>query len=172
MKKKGFTLIEVLVASAIFFILIQAVYDFYIHNAAIMDQEKKKAQIDMVSQSIMDQISQSLKISYRYDSGKSLIKVKEGGGGISMVVPKGNTSPYYDPANALNLSFTEDTSSRSLVIKRSDISGSQTILEGHVDDFSVTDENGCYKVLLKINYGFADMTRDFVVYYYPREVDK
>lgn len=173
MKKKGFTLIEVLLATAIFFMLIQVAYGFYIHNLTIMGQEKKKAQIDILSQSIMDQINQSLKVAYRYDDeGKSLIKVNEDGSGISMVIPKGNYSSRYDPANALDLSFTENASNRSLVINRSDISGSRIALKGFVDDFSVTDENGCIKILLKIDYGFDHMFRDFVIYYYPREVDK
>lgn len=65
MKKKGFTLIEMVVVAAIFLILITAGYDFFANSIKTGNEEKHKANIDNQVKDTMDFINDSLKSSWQ-----------------------------------------------------------------------------------------------------------
>lgn len=65
MKKKGFTLIEMIVVAAIFLILITAGYDFFANSIKTGNEERHKANIDNQVKDIMDFINDSLKSSWQ-----------------------------------------------------------------------------------------------------------
>ncbi|CDF57615.1 prepilin-type N-terminal cleavage/methylation domain-containing protein [Thermobrachium celere] len=133
MKKKGFTLVELLVVSAILLILIDVGYRFFNNNYKVLQEEKKKAYIESQVKSFMDYVMQSLQMAYqedivvkkhdRYDSKDELV----------MYVPKGNGDFILDQ-DKTNADMIEVYSlSDEIHIQKNNTEN--IILDGNIEDF-------------------------------------
>lgn len=164
MKKKGFTLIEILVVSLVLMIIIELTYNFFISNIKISTDERKKAYIESNVKNLMDYMIQSMQSSFQ-DTINSASTDE-----LTLKIPKNNnSSDSSNISNCIPIMFKYDNANKSInIIKDSNTTSS---LLGYVDNFIVTKDlyNNCINIKILINYNIRDLKRTYEINYNIRK---
>ncbi|MCX7911183.1 MAG: prepilin-type N-terminal cleavage/methylation domain-containing protein [Endomicrobia bacterium] len=188
MKRKGFTLIEILIASAILFILFEVGYYFYTSNFKYLKEEKDNAYIEAEVKSFMDFTNQSLKMAFQ-----NTISVNTDE--IEMELPLDDKQVIYDDYNNKKLIIKKliiKKEGNSIIItqqkkekksatadpkeeKKSAIEGQkeeeeekEKILSDKIKLFEIKKENNCIEINFKVNYD-RGAEREYSIKYNIRE---
>jgi prepilin-type N-terminal cleavage/methylation domain-containing protein len=172
MKKKGFTLIEIIVVSAIFLIIIGASFDFYISNIKILKMEKQKAYIDSEVKSLMDYINQSLQAAWQ-----NTIEIEKDENKITMVIPKDNTisAPSDEGGNnGIIFTFQKEGSSIKITKEQQGVPTAESYsLQGLVKEFEVKQEpegSNLVVITLTVDYEIEGKeNKNYSIYYNIRK---
>lgn len=169
MKKKGFTLVEILVVSVIFMILMQAIYSFFIRNIKIANDEKNKAYIDNQAKTIMDNIGQCLKNSWQETI--DTVDKKDTSKGIELEIPRDKNSSVYEGSNSDLYRFEMDSKNKAVKVtkKEGKSENIEYVLSGYVDDFTITKDESYIIIKLKVDYKIRDLNREFKLHYNIRK---
>ncbi|QCX32669.1 prepilin-type N-terminal cleavage/methylation domain-containing protein [Caloramator sp. E03] len=169
MNKKGFTLIEILITSAVLFILLGALYSFFNSNYKILFEEKRKAYIESQVKSFMDFTMQSLQMSYQ-----EKIEVTDGGKKLILYLPPNDDSKVeFDAEKSVNIEINYEDD--SIVITKNGVD--KTILKGFVKYFEIKKilyDNGdleSIEIKFKVNYDFKfrNIDKDYLIKYNIRK---
>lgn len=173
MKRKGFTLIEILIASAILFILFEVGYHFYTSNFKYLKEEKDKAYIEAEAKSFMDFTNQSFKMAFQnkidaVDTNGDTIYDE-----IQMELPLNDTQLIYEADNKKNLTIKRDGNSIKIIQQKTEnaiaaLPEEKEILSGKINLFEIKKENNFIEINFKVNYN-KGIEREYSIKYNIRE---
>lgn len=173
MKKKGFTLVEILVASAILFILFEAGYSFFINHYKLLQEEKKKAYIESQVKSFMDYTMQSLQMAYQEKITVKNHDVHREVDELVIYVPKDNNQIDYSESNSYRIEIY-NLDDKIYITKTNGVSTSKSVLDGYIKEFNITtkpetiDENNKLEYVqidFKVDYKIRNIVRDYSIKY-------
>lgn len=181
MKKNGFTLIEVVVATAIFLILAVTVMDFFTNNIKIAKEEQQKAYIDSQVKNVMNYVQQSLQMSWQEsinnkdtaigNSAEDVEGIKSQF--IEMEIPNNNNNAENANQNTKLVikQVGEDITGNKIEVIKND-SAPQPLLEGYVKSFNVKISGYFVAIGLDIDYSpliKRNLSKTFNIYYNIRK---
>ncbi|MCX7884421.1 MAG: prepilin-type N-terminal cleavage/methylation domain-containing protein [Caloramator sp.] len=171
MKKKGFTLIEIIITSAILFILIGSLYSFFNSNYMILFEEKKKAYIESQVKSFMDFTMQSLQMSYQE-------KIEADDDKLILYLPIDNNSQVeFDSTKSIKIEIYYDKGSIFISKIQNGIKSDKTLLSGNIKYFKIekilngNGNLGGIEIKFKVNYDFKfrNLYKDYLIKYNIRK---
>lgn len=171
MNKKGFTLIEILITSAVLFILLGALYSFFSSNYIVLFEEKKKAYIESQVKSFMDFTMQSLQMSYQEKIEVDEDKL------ILYLPPNDDSQVEFDDVKSTKIEVFYNNSSIIITKTQNGSRIDKAILTGYVKSFKIRKilyDNGnldSIEIKFKVNYDFKfrSMDKDYLIKYNIRK---
>lgn len=184
MRKKGFTLVELLVVSVILLILLDAGYRFFINNYRVLQEEKKKAYIESQVKSFMDYVMQSLQMAYQEDIVVKKHDIHTDTDELVMYIPKENSDIALNnnKSNAYKIEIFR-LDDEIYITKTNGVSLNKKILDGHIEDFSFETQtekmnlqkpDGTFEekealkyieIKFKVDYKIRGIKRDYSIKY-------
>lgn len=173
MKKKGFTLVELLVASAILFILLESMYSFFYSHYKILQEEKKKAYIESQVKSFMDFTMQSLQMAFQEKITVKNHDVHTNKKELEIYVPKDNNQIDFSEDKSYKIEIY-NLDDEIYISKTNGVSTHKSILDGHIKEFNITtkpeiiSENTNIEYVqidFKVDYKIRNITRNYSIKY-------
>lgn len=178
MKKKGFTLAEMIVVSAILLILISMGYDFLINNYKFLEREKNKTYIETQVKSFLDFVNFSLQNAFQSDKAikvingveKEIDEKKINVDELYIVVPQNNNIVYYDetvPDEEQGNVYEIYSYNRTLFIEKN--GQIRRLLEGRVENLQISKNNSFIHLKLVVDFKSNGVIREYTVNYNIRQ---
>ncbi|MEZ0536226.1 prepilin-type N-terminal cleavage/methylation domain-containing protein [Caldicellulosiruptoraceae bacterium PP1] len=156
---KAFTLIEIIIASAILIIILTAVYSFFNSNFKIISRESKKTNIDSQAKTLIDNINQWLQMAdqntIQYNEFRNVLD-------NSINYKKVQFTIYQPSTTDIKIMFYPNTS--SITIWNGSISNKY--LDGYIDDMQVDFQSGSYiNIKIIVNYKMNNIKKTYEVFH-------
>lgn len=150
--QKAFTLIEIVLTLVLLMIIVAAIYQFFINNFKAVNDEAKKSNIESQVKTIMDNISQKLKMA-----DQNTITYTDSLKKIYMVVYESNGSDY-------QYGIKYDSSEKAIIIEKD--SSFEYYLKGYVDSMQVEFADGRYlKIRFVVDYKMRNYKKEYEIFY-------
>jgi len=151
-KQKAFTLIEILITIVILMIIVTAIYQFFINNFKAVNDEAKKSNIESQVKTVMDNISQKLKMA-----DQSTISYSDALKKVTMVVYDSSGSFY-------SYGVKYDSTQKAIIIEKN--SSFDYYLKGYVDSMQFEFADGRYlKIKFVVDYNLRNYKKEYEIFY-------
>lgn len=178
MKKKGFTLVEMIVVSAILLIIISMGYDFLINNYTVLQREKNKTYIETQVKSFLDFVNSTLQNAFQMDKTikvnkdveKNIDQKKFIVDELYIVVPKNNNIVCYDETisdEEQGTVYKIFCCNRILFIEKN--GKIRRLLEGIVDKLEINKNEGFIHLKLVVDFNSNGIKREYTINYNIRQ---
>ncbi|SKA82196.1 prepilin-type N-terminal cleavage/methylation domain-containing protein [Caloramator quimbayensis] len=171
MKKKGFTLIEIIVTSAILLILLGSLYSFFNTNYMLLFEEKKKAYIESQVKSFMDFTMQSLQMSYQE-------KIEAEDAKLTLYLPaEDNSQVEFDASKSIKIDIYYNNGSIFISKIKNGIKSDKALLSGSVKNFKIEKILGDrgslegieIKFIVNYDFKFRNLDKEYFIKYNIRK---
>lgn len=149
MRKKGFTLVEMLVVALILFIVLEVGYNILINNIKMVYRERNKAYTETQAKSFLDYIFTSLQLSYQ-----ETIDAKDNK--LIFIVPKNNNQVLFSENTSNGVKIEVTYSNNSIYVQKTDLQSNKTsnnlVLNGNIKQLNITKQNRLITISLVVDF--------------------